>query len=257
MPTLQELTLGHSQRLSEVYRTRDERLSEALADRDGRLQELPGAAKHLQKYRDQIADARGKQIASDARAGAMRASALDDASVNRSDLLQDAQRSRSSADLTSLDNRQRDEQAAETKYTDAIDRARGLSDQQRSRALQDADRARRTDKEDAKRGHDTALTAAQRQFRDSVDDAIVKERRLGRDTDRAYYDALRLADAAVRGALAAAEHELMTSLIVLDGAAEILRAWRLQVAGITIEAARAEQEEFSRFRQELAGTTFR
>jgi hypothetical protein len=257
MPTLQELTLAHSQRLSEVHRTRDERLAKAHTERDGRLQELPGAVKHLQKYREELAEARTRQLTGDSRAGAMRVTSLTDASVHRSDVLDDAHRSRIEADLGALDARRRDEQDADAKYSEAIERARMQPDAQRSRAIQDADRERRKGREDARRGHDEALTSAQQQYRGSVEDAITKERRQGRDTDRAYYDALRLGDAAVRAATAAAEQNLLASLIGLEGAAEILRTWRLQVATINIEAARAEQEEFSRFRHELAETTSR
>lgn len=257
MPNLQVLTLGHSQRLSAIHHQRDEQLANAHADRDQRLQSLPGTARVLQKYREELADARGKQLASDARAGAMRASALDDAGVDRSDALHDAERSRQAADAGALAARGRHEEASEAKYREAVEKARTLPDPQRARALQEADRDRRSARDDARRDHDEALTAAQDQFRGTVDDAITKERRSGRDTDRAYYDALRLADAAVRAAAAAAEHTLLTSLITLEGATEILRAWRMEVAAINIEAARAEQEEFSRFRHELAGITSR
>lgn len=257
MPTLQELTLAHSQRLSEVYRTRDERLAKAEAERDAKLQELSGAAKHLEKYRDALADARAKQLTSDARSGVLRASALDDASVHRSDLLEDAHRSRRAADETALRSRQRGDEAADEKYRDDVDKARTLPDSQRSRAVHDADRERRAGKEDARRAHDEALSTAQQNYRGSVDDAVILERRSGRDTDRAYYEALRLADAGVRAAVTAAEHQLLTALIGVEGATQILRGWRLEVASINIEASRAEQEEFSRFRHELAGSTFR
>ena len=43
MPTLQELTLAHSQRLSEVYRHRDVSLAEVQALRDAQLRALPQA----------------------------------------------------------------------------------------------------------------------------------------------------------------------------------------------------------------------
>ena len=257
MPTLQELTLAHSQRLSALYRVRDEKLAEAYAERDAQLHQLAGAAKYLQKFREELADARGKQVASDARAGVMRSSALTDASVHRSDLLEDAHRSRHSSDSNALETRHRGEQAAEARYSDAIEKARALPDAQRPRAMQDADRERRSDRDDARREHQQALSTAQQRYRGSVDDAILAERRSGRDTDRAYYDALRLADAAVRAAITNAEQNLVASLMVLEGAPEILRAWRLKAAAINIEASRAEQEEFSRFRHELAETTFR
>ena len=44
MPTLQEITLAHSQRLSEIYRTRDIRLAEAQSLRDVQLRALPTTA---------------------------------------------------------------------------------------------------------------------------------------------------------------------------------------------------------------------
>jgi hypothetical protein len=257
MPTLQDLTLAHSRRLSEVYRVRDEKLADAHADRDARLHGLPGAAKHLQKYRDELADARGKQLSSDARAGAMRASSLGDAGVHRSDLLEDAHATRQATDLGALESRHHADEEHDRKHREALENARSLPDSQRSRALQEADRDRRVGMEAAKREHDHALTGGQKQFRASVEEAIKGELRSGRDTDRAYYDALRLAEAAVRAAIASAEQNLQAALMGLEGAPEILREWRLQVAAINIEAARAEQEEFSRFRRELDATTSR
>ena len=55
MPTLQELTLAHSKRLSEVYRTRDVRLAEAQTSRDLQLRALAAAARAYQKYDDELA----------------------------------------------------------------------------------------------------------------------------------------------------------------------------------------------------------
>ena len=257
MPTLQELTLEHSRRLSEVYRTRDVKLAEAFAARDARLQQLPGAAKLLQKYREDLTEARNRQVAADARAGALRAAALGEANDQRSDGLHDADRARQDMDLKALVDRRRDEEAAEEKFREAMQKARELPDAQRPRAVQDADRNRRSAEDAARRSHHEALTASQRQFRDSIEDAITAERRHGRDGDRAYYDALRLGDAAMRAAAEAAEHNLLTSLTGLEGATEILRQWRLQSAAVTIEASKAEQEEFSRFRHELSMLTSR
>ena len=58
MPTLQEITLAHSQRLSELYRNRDIRLAEAQSLRDLQLRSLPAAARTYQKYDDEVAVAR-------------------------------------------------------------------------------------------------------------------------------------------------------------------------------------------------------
>ena len=257
MPTLQELTLEHSRRLSEIYRTRDVQLAEAFSARDARLQQLPGAAKLLQKYREALAEARHRQVAAAARAGAVRAAAFAEAGDHRSDVLHDADRARQDMDLKALADRRRDEEAVEETFREAMQKARELPDAARSRAVQDADRDRRSAENAARRGHDEALTASQRRFRDSIEDAMTTERRHGRDGDRAYYDALRLGDAAMRAAAEAAEDNLLTSLMGLEGAAEILRQWRLQSAAITIAASKAEQEEFSRFRHELSTLTFR
>ena len=76
MPTLKDLTLQHSQRLSEIYRTRDVRLAEAQASRDTLLRGLREAARAFQKYDDELAVAREKQLQTEAKAEAARASAL-------------------------------------------------------------------------------------------------------------------------------------------------------------------------------------
>src|SRR5687767_15474275 len=98
MPTLQELTLAHSRRLSDVYRTRDVRLAEAQTSRDLQLRALAPAARAYQKYDDELAVARDKQLATEAKAEAARTSMLMAAVNLRADALEDAQMDRRAAD---------------------------------------------------------------------------------------------------------------------------------------------------------------
>jgi hypothetical protein len=257
MPTLQELTLAHSQRLSAVYRTREVQLAEAQASRDIKLRALPAAAKMFQKYDEELASAREKQLATDAKAEAARTAALTAATDRRGDALEDALRSRRAADVDAVAAKRRAEEAAESKYLAAITSVRDLADSQRARALQDAERTRRAELDQARRAHDQALTASQQRYRSAVDDAVIVERRDGRDGERGYMDAVRLGETAASAARISADHNLQAALASLDGARDILRAWRQQLAAINAETAKAEQEEFSRFRRELELVTSR
>ncbi len=251
MPTLQDLTLSHSQRLSEVYRTRDARLAEAQAARDLQLQALPEAARFYQKHDAELASAREKQLAVDAKAEAARTAALIAAADRRGDTLENAQMERRAADGEAVNSKRRLEDAAEAKFHAALDSARERPDTDRSRLLQDASRTRRLELEQAKRAHDEALSASQQKYRSAVDEAVISERRENRDCERAYFDALRAGDAAAGAARTAADQNLLAALSTLPEAREILRVWRHQVAVIGRDAAEAEQEEFSRFRREL------
>ena len=255
MPTLQELTLAHSQRLSEVYRNRDVRLAEAQASRDLMLRALPAAVKAFQKYDDELASAREKQLATDEKAQAARASAQLTAIDRRADALEDAQLARRVADVDAVTTKRRAEDAAEAKYLSVTANARELNDAQRSRALQDAERTRRVEIDQARRAHEQALSAAQQKYRAAVDGAVLTERREGRDGERGYFDAIRFGEAAARAARMSADQTLQATLAGLEDAREILRAWRVQVAAIKLDAAKAEKDEFSRFRRELQSVT--
>jgi hypothetical protein len=257
MPTLQELTLAHSQRLSEVYRTRDIRVAESQASRDLQLRALPAAARAFQKYDEELASAREKQLATDAKAEAARTAALVTAIDRRSDALEDALIARRTTDVEAVTAKRRAEETAESKYLAAVAGARDLSDTQRTRALHDAERTRRADLDQARRAHDLALTTSQQRYRAGVDEAVIAERRDGRDGERGYLEAIRFGEAAARAARAAADQNLQTVLGSLDGAREVLRAWRQQLAAIKTETAKAEQEEFSRFRRDLETLTSR
>lgn len=251
MPTLKDLTLQHSRRLSEIYRTRDVRLAEAQASRDTLLRGLRETAKAFQRYDDELATAREKQLQTEAKAEAARASALLLAVDRRSDRLEDAHMTRRSADVEAVKTKRRLEDAAAAKYLAALAAAREETDPKRSQLIQDADMTRRLELEQAKRAHDEALSKSQQRYRAAVDEAVLTERRDGRDGERGYFDALRLSEAAARAAGTAAEQNLMLALAGLTEAREILRTWRSQVSMINNAAAKAEKEEFSRFRLEL------
>ena len=75
MPTLNEITEGHSKRITRITQTRDDRLREAVDTRDRHLRALPAAARLYEAFDEQIAGARGNQAATDAKAEAARAAA--------------------------------------------------------------------------------------------------------------------------------------------------------------------------------------
>lgn len=251
MPTLAELTLAHSQRLSELYRTRDVRLAEAQTSRDISLRSLPAVARAYQKYDDELASTREKQLSTEAKAEAARTSTLMTAVDRRADALEDAQVARRAADVDAVKQKRRREDAAESSYLAALSSSREIPDAERSKALQDADRTRRLELDSAKRTHDEALASAQQRYRSAIDDAVTGERRSGRAGERAYLDALRLGEAAARAARTAADQTLLAALSAIDDARSILRSWRAQLSVIANETAEAEKEEFSRFRGEL------
>ena len=255
MPTLAELTLAHSQRLSEVYRTRDVRLAETQASRDLQLRALAAAARAYQKHDDELAAAREKQLSIEAKAEAARTATLTTAVDRRADALEDAQRVRRSADVEAVKQKRRMEDAAEAKYLAALRSSRDVPDAQRSKALQDADRTRRAELDLAKRTHDEALAASQQRYRTAVDDAVIGERRMGRDGERAYLEALQFGAAAARAAKTAADKTLLDALSTIGEARAILQSWRAQLSVIASETAEAEKQEFARFRSELQQIT--
>jgi hypothetical protein len=243
--------------LSELYRIRDARLAESRAARDLQLRALPAAAKAYQRYDDELAAAREKQLATEAKAEAARTAALAAAVDRRADALEDAQQARRSADVDAITSKRRAEDAAEAKYLAAIAGVRDVGDAQRGRAIQEADRARRTEVDQARRAHDQSLSSSQQRYRSAVDDAVIAERRDGRDGERGYLEAIRFGDAAARAARAAADQNLQAALAAVDAARDILRAWRAQVTAINADTAKAERDEFSRFRRELETVTSR
>jgi hypothetical protein len=251
MPTLQEITLAHSQRLSELYRTRDVHLAEAQSLRDLQLRALPAAAKAYEKYDDELSVAREKQLATETKAEAARSAAIITASDRRTDRLEDAQMARRSADVDAVASKRRAEDAANRKYEAAIADLRDVAAKDRSKAAQDAERARMADLDLARRTHDEALTTSQQRYRVSVDEALIEERRDTRDGEKAYLDAVSLGATAARGAKSFADQALAEALGKVPEAAELLRSWRARLTTIAAETKEAEKEAFSRFRRDL------
>lgn len=251
MPTLQEITLAHSQRLSGIHRHRDIRLAEAQSLRDAQLRAVAGAAKIYERYDDELSVAREKQLATEAKAEAARNAALMIAVDRRSDRLEDAQRARRADDVDAVALKRRSEDAASRKYEAAIAGLLDIAIKDRAKAAQDAERARREELERARRAHDDALTASQQRYRDSVDEALQSERRDSRDGERGYLDAMTHGVTAVRGAKKFADQALAEALAKLPEADAILRAWRAELTTIAAETQQAETEAFSRFRLEL------
>ncbi len=253
MPTLQEITLAHSQRLSEIYRTRDIRLAQAQALRDSQLRAIPAAASAFSKYDDELSVARDKQIATESKAESGRSAAIMIAVDRRGDRLEDAQLARRSADVEAVAGKRRSEDAANRKYEAAIADLRDVAPKDRAQAAHDAERGRREDLDLARRTHDEALLTAQQRYRNAVDEALVAERRDSRDTERAYLDAISLGEKAARGAKSTADQHLAQALANVPEAKEILSAWRDEIAAISAETKKAETEAFSLFRRGLEG----
>ena len=251
MPTLQEITLAHSQRLSELYRTRDVRLAEAQSLRDVQLRELAAASRAYQKYDDELSVAREKQLATDAKAEAGRSAALLIAVDRRSDRLEDAQMARRSADADAVASKRRGEDTANRKYEAAVADLREVAAKDRAKAAHDAERGRIVDLEQVRRTHDEALAGAQQRYRSGVDEALIEERRDARDGERAYLDAITHGVTAARGAKTCADQSLAEALAKLPEAAAVWRSWRAGLTTIASETKRAEQEAFSRFRRDL------
>lgn len=251
MPTLQEITLAHSQRLSEIYRTRDVRLAEAQSLRDLQLRALPAAARVYQRYDDELSVAREKQLATEAKAEAARSAAIMIAIDRRTDRLEDAQLARRAADGDAVASKRRAEDAANRKYEAAIADLRDVAAKERSQAAQDAERARLVDLEQSRRTHDEALTVSQQRYRAAVDEALQTERRDTRDGERAYLDAIAMGGTAARGARKFADQALAEALAKIPEAGEVLRSWRVELATIAAATNQAEKEAFSRFRRDL------
>jgi hypothetical protein len=249
MPTLQEITLAHSQRLSELYRTRDVRIAEAQSLRDLQLRDAPAAANVYRKHDDELSVAREKQLATESKAEAARSAALLIAVDRRSDRFEDAQMARRSADVEAVAMKRRGEDAANRKYEAAIADLRDARDRQK--AAQDAERARMMEIAQARRAHDEALVASQQTYRAAIDAALLEERRDSRDAERAYLDAVTHGATAARGAAAFANQNLAEGLKKIPETAAVMRSWRAALATIATETKEAEREAFSRFRRDL------
>ena len=252
MPTLQVVTLQHSRRLSEIHKAREIEGAEAVLRRDVHLRSLASAAKAYTQFDADVAAAREKRTATEQKAAAARVAVLDGAIEHRSEGLDDADAARRAADLAAMETRLRAEGDAERKHRDVMSAAGPtLPLAERQRMAREAERVKRAELEASQKAYSDALGGAQSGYRGAVDKAVLDERRVAREGDRAYADAVRLADVALRTAVAAAERVLNNGLSTLADASDVVAACRDELAAITESARRAESDEFERFRREL------
>jgi hypothetical protein len=245
MSTLNEITEAHSKRLSRITQTRDTRLREAGDARDRDLRALPAAAALFETFDEQIADARGKQLATDAKAEAARAGAIAAVGDTLAAALAEAHRVRRDADSAAFEERRHAEDEAEREFILAI----GASASQPSTSQAQKTRAAKIDK--AKKQFDAALAAAQEQFRASRDAALVAESRGTRDADRAFAATSRVAEASSKVARATAERALAKALATIPAAAATFAEWSTETARIVADYRKAETEEFERFHRDV------
>jgi hypothetical protein len=245
MATLTEITEGHSRRITKITQTRDGRLREATEIRDRHLRGLPAAAPLYDAFDAQIADARGKQLTTDARAEAARAAAHQEVGDALSDALANAHRVRRDADVAAFEKRRTAEEAAEHEFILAL--AAGAA----RPTSTDAQRIRAEKMEKAKKEFDAALAAAQEQFRVARDAALVAESRGSRDADRAFAATSKVSDSSSKASRATAEQALAKALGALPEAAPAFTAWRKETSAILADYKREENEEFERFHIEV------
>lgn len=245
MATLTEITEGHSKRISRITKIREDGLREALAARDRDLRAIPATAKIYDAFEAQIADARARQLATDAKAETARANTLAEVSDKLSDALADAQRVRREADVAAFEKRRNAEEDAEHEFLLAIG---GSAAKPTSK---EAQRIRAEKLEKAKKDFDAALVAAQDAFRQARDAALVAQSRGARDADRSFAATARVNEASMTAARVDAERILAQALAALPAAAAEFAEWRQATAAIVAEYKRAENEEFERFHKEV------
>ena len=245
MATLTEITEGHSKRISRITKIREDGLREALAARDRDLRAIPATAKIYDAFEAQIADARARQLATDAKAETARANTLAEVSDKLADALADGQRIRREADVAAFEKRRNAEEDAEHEFLLAIG---GSAAKPTSK---EAQRIRAEKLEKAKKDFDTALVSAQDAFRQSRDAALVAQSRASRDADRSFAATARVNEASVKAARVEAERVLAQALAALPEAAAEFAEWRQATAAIVAEYKRAENEEFERFHKEV------
>jgi hypothetical protein len=244
MATLADVTQGHSRRISLISQRRDGRLQDASDARDQRLRALPGAAKLYDAFDKQLAEARKKQVATDARAEAARTGALQKASEGMRDALDKAHEARRDADQAAFVKRRKADEEAEHEFILAL----GAAPAQPSAGAQKV-RAEKLAR--AKKEFDEALAASQEQFRQSRDAALIAEGHGARDANRSFGTAAKVSESSVKSARAVAEQKLAKALAALPEAAAEFDAWKKSTAAIVADYRREEAEEFERFHREM------
>ena len=245
MPTLSDVFEAHSQRISRISQTRDARLQHAADARDRNLRAIPAAAKLYDAFDRDLADARAKQLATDAKAEAARAGALTEVSAKLQEALAGAHRARQNADLAAFDKKRLADEAAEHEFI--LDIGAGASQP----ASTEAQRARAEKLEKAKRAFDAAIAANQEQFRAARDAALVAESRGSREADRAFAAVSRISESSSKAARAAAEQALARALAAIPACAAEFAAWKKETAAIAADFKRDESEAFARFHAEV------
>lgn len=243
MPGFSEITEAHSQRISRLAQVRDDRLREAIDARDRDLRALPGAAALYDAFDAQLAEAKRRQMTTDAKAESARAGAIQDVSDKLADALAGAHTERRDADVAAFEKRRQAEEAAEHEFILAIGAAPAASTQAQKARAEKLDKARKE--------FDAALAANQEQFRKSRDAALVAESRGSRGADRAFAAAARVSESSMRAARATAEQALARALAALPEGAVEFAEWRKETAAIVADYKRGENEAFERFHREV------
>jgi hypothetical protein len=244
MPTLAAVIEGHSRRISQITQRRDSRLQQAADTRDQHLRALPAAAKLYSTFDEQLDEARDKQIATDARAVGARAASLQAVSETLRDALDKAHQVRRDADGKAFEIRRKAEDDAEREFAVAIAAAQG-------RTAIDAQKVRADKLLKSKKEFDEALAAAQEQFRQSRDAALIAEGQGARDAHRSFVVASSVSGTAAKSTRAAAEQRLAKALAAVPEAAAEVETWRKTTAAIVADYKREEAEEFERFHREM------
>ncbi len=245
MPTLNEITEGHSKRISRITQRRDDRLREAVDTRDRHLRALPAAARLYEAFDQQIAGARGNQQATNAQAETARAAAMQQVGDTLANALAEAHRVRRDADVAAFEKRRKAEEDAEHEFILAIGSSASTP------TTTQAQKARAEKLEKAKKDFDAALAAAQEQFRATRDAALTAESRGSRDADRSFSTTARVSESSLKVARATAEQALARGLAALPDAAAELATWRRETTTILADYKREENEEFARFHEEV------
>ncbi|MEO7156672.1 MAG: hypothetical protein ABI039_03860 [Vicinamibacterales bacterium] len=244
MASLSEITLAHSRRISAITRIREEGFRRVTAERDDLTRAMPAAARLYEKFDEQITEARGRQVAIDEKAAASRALALQSAADGRGTGVDAAHRRRTDADVAAFAQKKKSEDAAEKKFLDALAA-------NPSKPIGDAQRARAAELERLKQEFSDALRAAQDRFRSEVDAALIEERRVGREAERAFQDAARIGESSSRAARSTAEQALLKGLSLVPDASAVIERWRTATARVIADFRRAEDEEMSRFHDDM------
>jgi hypothetical protein len=244
MPTLNEVLAAHSQRISRISQSRDARLRDAADARDRGLRAIPAAAKAYETFDSGVAEARSKQLATDTKAEAARASALNEASDELQEALTDAHRARRDADLAAFAKKRAADDAAEQEFILAI----GAGP---SKPSSEAQRIRAEKLDKAKKAFDAAMAANQEQFRAARDAALVAESRASREADRAFAAVSRVSESSAAAARGVAERALVKALSAIPACAAEFAAWKTQSAVIAGDFRREEAAAFAQFHKEV------